>query len=151
MTYTQNKKDVSCHLALGAALMASALMPSTSHAALSWQVTDGVTLDWTNSLRYSAATRVNGRDSDLVQNPNLDDGNQNFSTGLISNRFELFSELDLVSASGVGARVSALGFYDTVYNRDNDNPGGTVNHRSRDYDEFTRKTREQHGRDGQAR
>ena len=151
MKHLNNTRNLSCHFALSAAVLGAALLPSASQAAFSWQVADGVTLDWTNSLRYSAAARVSGRDSDLLENPNLDDGNRNFSTGLISNRFELFSELDLVSASGIGARVSALGFYDTVYNRDNDNPGGTVNHTSRDYDEFTRKTREQHGRDVELR
>lgn len=148
--------------ALKIALLCSAVSPASAWAGLSWDVADGVKLDWSNALRYSAASRVSERDSELLanpasnqQSPNLDDGNQNFSTGLISNRLELFSELDLVSEGGLGARVSALGWYDSVYNSDNDNPGfaggAFPNHTSRDYDEFTKDTRDQHGRDVEIR
>lgn len=146
-----NNKNSRYHAALGAAFLSTSMLPSVSHADFNWQVADGVNVNWSNAIRYSAAARVSDRDSDLTANPNLDDGNQNFSTGLISNRLELYSELDVVAANGFGGRVSALGWYDTVYNRDNDNPGGTVNHNTRDYDEFTKKTRNQHGRDAEIR
>lgn len=149
MIYMKKNKDG--YLAWGAVLLSASLLPSTGWASLSWEVADGVRADFTNTLRYSAAFRTQERDSELLANPNLDDGNQNFSTGLISNRLELYSELDVVSDQGFGARISAQGLYDTVYNRENDNPGGTVNHRSRDYEEFTKKTREQHGRDVELR
>jgi len=150
MSELKNNNSGFLYTALGAVFLSTAMLPSTSSATLSWEVGDGVKVDFTNTLRYSAATRVDKRDSELLQNPNLDDGNQNFSTGLISNRFELYSELDVVSDQGFGARVSALGLYDTVYNSDNNNPGfaggASPNHTSQDFDEFTEETRDQHGR-----
>ena len=151
MDKATNKNGGFLYSALGAAVLSTALLPSVSCASINWELGDGVTADWSNSFRYSAASRLNSRDSKLLANPNLDDGDQNFSTGLISNRFELFSELDVVSDKGLGGRLSAMGWYDTVYNRDNDNPGfaggASPNQTSRDYDEFTRNTRQLHGRD----
>lgn len=141
--------------ALGAVFVSTAMLPSVSFATLSWEVGNGVKIDWTNTLRYSAAARVDKRDDELLQNPNLDDGNRNFSTGLISNRFELYTEMDVISDRGYGARVSAIGWYDTVYNSDNDNPGfaggAFPNHTSQDFDEFPDDTRDQHGRDAEIR
>ena len=110
----------------------------------------GLQFSWTNTVRYNAAFRVEGADRQLLGNPNLDDGDRNFDTGLVSNRLELLSELDAVAANGWGARVSALGWYDTVYNQDNDNPGfqggAFPNHTSEQFNEFTEKTRDLHGR-----
>lgn len=149
MSELKNNNSGFFYTALGAVFLSTTMLPSTSSATLSWEVGDGVRVDFTNTLRYSAAARVKERDSELLANPNLDDGNQNFSTGLISNRFELYTELDLISDQGYGARVSAQGLHDRVYNRDNDNPGfpkAFPNHTSQDFDEFTDDTRDQHGR-----
>lgn len=111
----------------------------------------GVKLNWTNTVRYGAAFRTRGPLAALTGNPNADDGNRNFGKGLISNRFELLSELDAELRPGTGARISAQAWYDTVYNSDNDNPGfagGAVpNHSSAPFNEFTRTTRRLHGRD----
>jgi hypothetical protein len=137
------------------------MMPTVGSAA-SWNLDNGVKIDWTNSVRYNAAFRMKDRDRGLIANPavnrnspNLDDGDQNFDKGLISNRIELFTELDAVSAGGWGGRVSALAFYDTVYNRSNDNPGfaggAFPNHTSRAANEFTDRTRDQLGRDAEIR
>lgn len=127
----------------------TAIVPTSSHAA-SWEVDDGTTLNWTNTLRYAANFRVDGRNSKLTANPNLDDGNRNFDKGLISNKIELFTELDLVSKKGFGARLSAMGWYDFVYNKKNDNPGfaggAFPNQTSTAYDEFTHDTRNLEGR-----
>ncbi|RWU18301.1 DUF1302 domain-containing protein [Pseudomonas alkylphenolica] len=154
MTYRQ-KKCARLPVALGIVLAVGALSPSKSWATFSWESADGLKLDWNNALRYSAMFRVDKRDSELLSNPNLDDGDQNFSTGLVSNRGELFSELDLVHPDGIGARVSASAWYDTVYNRDNDNPGvaggAYPNQLSSAPDEFTDSTRDQHGRDVELR
>ncbi|MCO6056717.1 DUF1302 domain-containing protein [Pseudomonas sp. MOB-449] len=150
-----HKKCVRFPAALGTVLLVGALSPSQSWATFSWESDDGLKVDWTNSLRYSAVFRVKDRDSELLRNPNLDDGDQNFSTGLVSNRGELFSELDIVHPNGYGARVSGMGWYDTVYNRDNDNPGidggAFPNQLSSDFNEFTDSTRDQHGRDAELR
>lgn len=63
---------------------------------------------WDNTLKYSAAWRVEGQ-SDEVRpafNPNLDDGDNNFDRGLISNRFDILSELDISYRRSYGAMSS---------------------------------------------
>jgi hypothetical protein len=154
MTYRQ-KKCARLPVVFGIVLAAGALSPSKSWATVSWESDDGLKVDWNNSLRYSAMFRMDKRDGELLSNPNLDDGDRNFSTGLVSNRGELFSELDVVHSAGFGARVSANGWYDTVYNRHNDNPGisggAFPNQVSTGPDEFTHSTRDQQGRDVELR
>lgn len=104
---------------------------------------------WDNSLKYSAAWRTEDQSSKLTQGANAlnqDDGDRNFDKGLISNRFDLLSELDVVY-DNVGARVSGAAWYDDVYNRKTDNNDPSrANSYSVDYDHFTDDTRELHGR-----
>lgn len=162
MSIKHTRRNARLFAALSAATLASAMLPAASHASTTWDLGDGLKIDWTNSVRYNAAFRMKGQNANLVGNPaanqfspNAEDGNQNFDKGLASNRFELFSELDLVSAKGWGARVSAMAFYDTVYNTSNDNPGfvggAFPNQTSVAYKKFTKATREQHGRDVELR
>ncbi|MCM2310432.1 MAG: DUF1302 domain-containing protein [Steroidobacteraceae bacterium] len=107
-------------------------------------------VNWTNTFRYGAAYRVKSQDPVLLAHPNGDDGDRNFGRGLISNRIELLSELDAVSSRGFGARVSGAGWYDSVYNRHNDNPGfaggAFPNQISVAFDEFPKATRDLYGR-----
>jgi hypothetical protein len=108
-------------------------------------------LRWDNTVKYSNALRLRGRDAALLTDPNQDDGNRNFARGLISNRFDLLSEADLAYRD-VGARVSAAGWFDSVYRRANDNdsagafgPGSSTSNSSRGIDQFTAGTRKLHG------
>lgn len=113
---------------------------------------------WDNTLKYSAAFRLHNPSAKLTSaavdsnNVNQDDGDLNFKRGLISNRVDLLSEFDL-SYKDMGLRMSGAGWYDTVYNRHNDNPGfaggATPNQVSVPYNEFTRATRKVHGRGGE--
>jgi len=79
---------------------------------------------WDNTVKYSAGLRLKDQDDALVtampQTLNQDDGDRNFDTGLMQNRFDLLSEFD-VQYKGFGARASAAGWYDFVYNTGNDN------------------------------
>lgn len=101
---------------------------------------------WDNTFKYSNAFRLKSPSPLLVSDPNLDDGNRNFGKGLISNRVDLFSEFD-IGYKNVGARLSGAAWYDTVYNRKNDNDSpATANALSVPHNEFTRETRELHGR-----
>jgi hypothetical protein len=104
---------------------------------------------WDNSFKYSAAWRTENPSDKLVGGPatiNLDDGDRNFDKGLISNRLDLLSEMD-VTYNNVGARVSGAAWYDDVYNRHNDNDApDRVNSYTVDYDQFTDDTRALHGR-----
>ncbi|RTL50616.1 MAG: DUF1302 domain-containing protein [Rhodocyclaceae bacterium] len=93
-----------------------------------------VSVRFDNTVKYSAAWRTSAVDSAVaagpgtaVPNPNLDDGDRNFKKGLISNRFDLLSELDFSYKNQYGFRVSAAAWYDDVYNRGNDNDSAATN------------------------
>lgn len=105
---------------------------------------------WDTNLKYSLASRLRNADAVLLSNPNGDDGDRNFGKGLISNRVDLFTEVDAVWQGGFGGRLSGAGYYDSVYNRSNDNPGfaggAFPNQLSVPANEFPDATRKLHGR-----
>jgi hypothetical protein len=111
---------------------------------------DDLKLSVDTTVKYSAAWRLKDPSPVLLANPNLDDGDRNFGKGLISNRLDLLGEMDLVYAKRYGARLSAAGWYDDIYNRRNDNPGfaggAFPNQTSVPADQFTDATRKVHGR-----
>lgn len=108
-----------------------------------------VRIRWDTTAKYSTAVRVKEPSPTLTGSPNVDDGDRNFSRGLISNRVDLLSEFD-VTYRGFGVRASGAGWYDTVYNRSNDNDSpGTANQRSVPFNRFTRDTRNLHGRNAE--
>lgn len=110
---------------------------------------------WDNTFKYSLMGRVKERSPGLSQtafgptgvvgpnNVNQDDGDNNFNRGVVSNRLDLLSELDL-SMSNFGGRISAAAWYDEVYNKDTDNNSTTSNHTPAS--EFPAETRELMGR-----
>src|SRR5215471_15509100 len=67
---------------------------------------DGLEVRWDNTLRYSVALRPLSRSAELLSYINGDDGDRNFAPGLVSNRFDLLSELD-ISAGDFGVHASA--------------------------------------------
>lgn len=96
---------------------------------------------WDNTVKYSSAFRVHDQKSKLISDPNADDGDRNFNKGLISNRFDLFSELGM-SYQDFGFRLSGAAWYDDVYNKSNDNGSpATVNHNG-PYDHFSSETKD---------
>jgi hypothetical protein len=102
---------------------------------------------WDNTFTYSAVYRLNDREEDLIADPNMDDGNRNLDKGLVMNRLDLFSELDIIYKKRFGLRFSGAAWYDQVYNETNDNDSPlTVNQLSKDNDEFSDDTRDLHGR-----
>jgi len=108
-----------------------------------------VKIRWDNTLKYSLAGRVKRPSAALIEGSdaaNSDDGDRNFHRGLISNRVDLLSELD-ITAGNVGGRISGAAWYDTVYNRDTANASPfTYNALSVPYTRFPEQTRNLHGR-----
>ena len=106
---------------------------------------------WDNTLKYSTAWRLKDPSPKLTTQPfatfpNLDDGDRNFRKGMISNRLDLLTELD-VMYKGFGARVSGAAWYDSVYNHTNDNDSSsTANNVSVPYNHFNAAVEKQHGR-----
>jgi hypothetical protein len=138
-------------------LVALAAAASAASSAFAVEVDLGdsdFSLRWDNTVKYTAAWRVKEQSPGLTQpaNPagNLDDGDRNFDKGLISNRVDLLSEMDLVYARRYGLRLSGAGWYDQVYNETNDNPGfaggAYPNNQSVAYNQFTAATKRLHGR-----
>lgn len=101
---------------------------------------------WDNTVKYSTAFRLKNQAPGLIADANMDDGDRNFNKGLISNRVDLLSELDL-SYKDSGFRLSGAAWYDTVYNRRNDHDSpSTASQSSVAFDDFTDATRKLHGR-----
>ena len=78
---------------------------------------------WDNTVKYSAGYRQDAPLSALITGAgkvNNDDGDRNFSKGLISNRADLLSEFD-IQKDGFGLRLSAAAWYDSVYNQGTSN------------------------------
>jgi len=118
------------------------------HAAEIYRNAD-TAIRWDNTLKYSAAFRVNNPDPALIADVNSDDGDRSFRAGVISNRFDLLSELGLRSG-GFGIEASAAAWYDTVYNQHTDNTStSTFNSVSVPYDDFTKAVRTLHGHDAE--
>lgn len=112
-------------------------------------------MSWDNTIKYSAAWRLNNArdsvaDDSIGVQANTNDGDQNFDRGLISNRFDLLSEFDLRYKRNYGLRLSGAAWYDDVYNKSNDNPGALggalVSSTSVRHDRFTDDTEKLHGR-----
>jgi hypothetical protein len=130
-------------VALGVALSGA----SSAHA---FQFDTGIpdlTVRWDNTFKYSNAFRLRTPSASITGDPNLDDGDRNFHRGLISNRVDWLTELD-VSTPSFGVRVSAAAWYDTVYNHSNANDSpATVNSVGIPHNQFTSDTRVQSGKD----
>src|SRR5271166_976137 len=110
---------------------------------------------WDTTLKYSNAFRLLPLNSQLVNanlnpsNVNQDDGDRNFHGGLISNRGDLLSEIDLTYGSW-GVRASVEAWLDTDYNqRTANNSPYTNNNVTTNYLHFTNGTQEIYFRNAQ--
>lgn len=105
---------------------------------------------WDNTFKYSTIYRLHDPDetqlAKYIGSP-AGDGDRNFNKGIASNRLDWLSEFDLVHAGNKGFRVSATGWYDSVYNTGNDNETGLSHNLSVASDEFNDDTKEAVGRD----
>ncbi len=141
--------------------LAAALAFSAVHAYDFETGESDLKLRWDNTFKYSTAYRMRAQSSQLVNDagnpipglpgpvPQLDDGDRNFNKGIISDRFDLLSELD-VGYKNFGGRVSGAAWYDSVYNTGNDNTSqATVNSASVPAGQFTRATKVLMGRDAE--
>jgi len=137
------------------ALSVAAVLVLCSQAAQAFDIDTGnpdFKLRWDNTVKYSAAWRTQNPSSKLSEGQvalNQDDGDRAFKKGLISNRTDILSELDL-SYQDFGARLSGAAWYDSEYQGNNENNDPSrANARSVDYDEFTDDTRHLHGGDAE--
>jgi hypothetical protein len=87
------------------------------------------TIRWDNTTKYNAAWRLKNPDQFVANGngaqPNTDFGDMGHSKGLINNRFDLLSELD-VTHKNVGFRVSAAAWNDSHYTGGNNAYSGAL-------------------------
>jgi hypothetical protein len=134
-------------LCAAAALWFAAICPSAEAAEI--YDSDGLSIRWDNTLRYTVSFRLDHYNEDLVANPNADDGDRNFAPGLISNRFDLLSELD-IARGDFGIHASGDAWYDTVYHARNANDSpSTFNPVSVPHNAFTRAVQTLDGKDAE--
>ncbi|WP_085318286.1 DUF1302 domain-containing protein [Derxia lacustris] len=119
-------RPCACALAIAALLGAA---PGARAASIDTGNPD-IRLRWDNTFKASAGWRVGSPDQKVAAsalNPNVDAGDLAFDRGLINSRLDWLSEVDL-AWKGMGARLSGVAWYDSVYQRDgNDFAGSTPN------------------------
>ena len=142
MKHTQANTSVrSLALAVSLASSVPAMAAQIDLGDSDWQ------LRWDNTIKYSQAWRLQGAGDRLTNAPTANglfpsiqsQGDRNFSRGLVSNRLDVLSEMDL-SHQNYGLRVSGAAWYDQVYNDDTD---------SSNQPDFLSDTRDLHGRDAE--
>ena len=85
-------------------------------------------LRWDNTIRYNLGMRMQAQDANILGNPNFDDGDRNFDQhSLVTNRFDLLSEFDLVYRRSLGLRVSAAAWGDAAYRQLDNKSTATAN------------------------
>lgn len=131
---------------LGAILLAFVLYASQVQAVVIKTDNPDLYVRFDNTVTYSVMSRLEGPDPKLVADPNTDDGDRNFGAGIVMNRLDLLSEFDAVY-NKFGVRFSGAAWYDTMYNRKNDNDSAfTYNPVSVPHNKFTDETVKWHGK-----
>ena len=77
---------------------------------------DDLQIRWDNTLTYRAGLRLPAADPITLAYPNSDDADRDFARGVMMNRLDLNSVLDIASEN-FGLQVSLNGWYDAVYQR----------------------------------
>ena len=137
-TEKRSERALACRLLACSALVTAAFLPSRAHA-FTYLFNDGVQIRFDNDVEYSLGWRTAPVSKQLTTPINSNDGDLALSHGLISNRIQDVTSLD-ISDNGYGFDVSALSFYDSVYEgRSQNSSQSTYNSigSSRDYNPTT--------------
>ncbi len=109
-----------------AVLLVSVMLSPGAFAAEIDTGNDDLHVRWDNTFKYTASYRLHNPEQAIAAsevNPNLDFGDLNFKRGFINDRIDILSELDVDWRKQFGMRVSAAGWYDSVYeNKEGDYP-----------------------------
>ena len=114
-------------------VLAIALTAPGSSIAFEFDTPDDWEIRWDNTFKLNVMARVAKQDDDVIT-PQADAGwfladDADLSVdrsglGLVSTRFDVLSELDVIWRENFGFRVSGSGWYDPQYDDDNnDHPG----------------------------
>lgn len=128
-------KRPNCAVRYGA-VAAGLLLAACQASALTFETDSGLSLDVDTTVTYGAQWRVEDPDDNLLRRPdpawdfarrfafltstdtvvaqNMDDGNNSFGTGLVSNRASAIADIEL-GKDDYGIFLRAKAFYDSVY------------------------------------
>jgi hypothetical protein len=71
---------------------------------------------WDNNVRYNLGVRAQSQDRNILNNSSYDDSDSKFKRGdIVTNRFDLLSEFDLIYKKSSGLRFSGAAWYDDAY------------------------------------
>lgn len=106
------KRALAAAILAGMATQASAFQIDTGN--------DDLEVRWDNTLKYNAMVRVKSQDGHVANQPGyLSSSDYSFDKGeLVSNRFDLLTELDVVWKNKIGFRISGAAWYDHAYEND---------------------------------
>jgi hypothetical protein len=90
---------------------------------------------WDNTVKFSSDFRVDDQNGRLLSNINADDGDRNFTKGVVSARWDLLSEFE-VRHLNYGLFVSATSWLDPVYLTGNANNSPATFNGLGSYDQF---------------
>jgi len=90
-----------------------AALPLPAYA-FTYQFNNGVEVRFDNNVEYSLGVRTGPVSKQLTSNVNANDGDLNLSRGIVSDRIQDITTLDL-SENGFGFDASTESFYDSVY------------------------------------
>ena len=104
-------------------------------------------INWDAQIKYSLGVRLTGQNDRLIDpavnqsNTNLDDGDRAFNRGLMADRGDIFTEIDMTYGN-VGIHASAAGWGDAAYlGNSADNSPQTFNAYSVNFNQWTQGTR----------
>jgi len=115
--------------------------------AFDYQFDNGVVIRFDNTVQYSLLERAAPESSVFGNNPNENDGDNNLRAGIVGNRLDLLTKLD-ISDNGYGLDTTVDSFYDLVYNQKTQNYSqDSYNPANEPASKFTSATRTRAGRD----
>lgn len=84
---------------------------------------------WDNTLKYNLMVRAEDQNKGVLSSITTEDPDLSFDRGdIVSNRFDILSEIDVVYNDTFGFRISAAGWYDHAYSDDMNQPGRIAPH-----------------------
>ena len=122
----KNQRNQTVRLPVAARVIAAAVAATCAVAiapsAMAFEFNTGnpdLTIRWDNTVRYNLGVRVESRDDIIGNTVIADEGDYSFDRGdIVSNRFDVLTEVDVVFKKRFGARLSAAGWRDFAYTDD---------------------------------
>lgn len=116
--FEDGKRERGLHIRAGLLTFAVTALVVVSCNSDAFEIPTGhedIKVNWDTSIRYNLGYRVGKADESILANPDLDDGERNFKSGIVTSRLDLLSELDISYQKSYGVRVSGAGWYDPAY------------------------------------